>query len=93
VVSKVLKDRLDPKKRENGKNEWSFRAPSYDNRTSCSISAGNDYGIGVTQPIGSKKVTSIKEGPIQMSPESFSPHEIFGKYTGKVITDKVDKKG
>jgi hypothetical protein len=40
----------------DGKNEpfWDFRAPQYDQRHSCFIQAGTDYGTGFTQPVGHK---------------------------------------
>lgn len=45
-------DPLSPKKIENGKSPWSFKAPAYDERDSCYIRAGNDYGTGFKQPVG-----------------------------------------
>lgn len=31
---------------------WDFSAPAYDQRTSCFITAGTDYGVGKNQPVG-----------------------------------------
>jgi hypothetical protein len=37
----------------NGKNSpWDFRCPQYDERSSCFVKAGTDYGIGHRQPVG-----------------------------------------
>jgi hypothetical protein len=72
-----FKDPIAPSKKENGKKEWSFKAPSYDNRTSCSIPAGDDYGTGFRTPVGSKKVSSMKSGPIPQTSKRFSADEIF----------------
>lgn len=48
-----FKDRLEPKiPKKNLRTPWNFEAPQYDERTSCYVSAGTDYGIGVTQPVG-----------------------------------------
>lgn len=33
---------------------WDFSCPQYDERSSCYIKAGTDYGIGHKQPIGHK---------------------------------------
>lgn len=53
-----FKNRLEPKVKENGKRPFSYDAPSYDNRSSRGVNAGDYYGTGVNQPIGSTKVTS-----------------------------------
>jgi hypothetical protein len=63
-MAKFTDNRIAPKKKESGKYPWDFKAPSYDNRSSCSIAAGNDYGSGFAQPVGKFKASSIKDGPI-----------------------------
>lgn len=83
---KALKDPIAPKKVIRGQ-EWSkgpipegeFDAPSYDNRTSCSVSAGDDYGIGFRTPVGKEKASNLTSGPIPQSAYAFHPDEIFGK--------------
>lgn len=59
-----FKDRTEPKnqkpeyKPKDGKNSpWDFRAPQYDERSSCFIKAGTNYGVGVAQPVGTEKPT------------------------------------
>lgn len=44
----------DPKDTPNdGKNSpWDFRCPQYDERSSCFIKAGTDYGVGHKTPVG-----------------------------------------
>ena len=76
-MKKILKDPIAPKEKEDGDNRWSFAAPSYDNRTSCSVSAGNYYGVGFRVPLGKEKAGSIESGPIPQQAACFSPHEIF----------------
>jgi len=77
-MNKVLKDPIAVKIRQNEtQKEWSYDAPSYDNRTSCSISAGDDYGSGHRNPIGSKQSTPMKSGPIPQESHCFSPDEVF----------------
>lgn len=34
------------------KNPWNFDAPPYDERSSCYVNAGTNYGVGHTQPVG-----------------------------------------
>jgi len=34
------------------KSPWRFDTPKYDNRSSCFVNAGTDYGIGINQPVG-----------------------------------------
>ena len=33
---------------------WDYRAPPYDQRTSCYTNAGSHYGVGQRQPVGHK---------------------------------------
>jgi hypothetical protein len=77
IVNKVLKDPIAPKKKEDGNYPFEFKAPSYDNRSSCSISAGNDYGIGFRTPVGKDRAGPITSGPIPQEAQAFSPDEIF----------------
>lgn len=76
-MSKVLKDPISVKEKVDGRFEWSFKAPSYDNRTSSSIPAGNYYGVGFRAPVGKEEAGSIESGPIPQKSECFSPNEIF----------------
>ena len=72
-----FKDPISPTKREDGAYPFEFKAPTYDNRTSCSISAGNDYGVGFRQPIGKETARPITEGPIPQHAKAFDPYMIF----------------
>jgi hypothetical protein len=46
-------DPIAPKpKAEKKKSPWDFRAPKYDERTSCYVDAGSHYGVGFTNPVG-----------------------------------------
>lgn len=47
-----FKDRLKVPSGKKQKSPWDFTAPQYDQRSSCFVSAGDDYGVGVNQPIG-----------------------------------------
>lgn len=76
-MSKVLKDPIAPKEKINGHFEWSYKAPSYDNRTSSSVPAGNYYGRGFNNPIGKERAGPISSGPIPQESHCFSPNEIF----------------
>jgi hypothetical protein len=87
-MNKVLKDPLAVKNAERGQvfkkgplPLGEFKAPSYDNRTSCSVSAGDDYGIGHRQPIGKEKASPMTSGPIPQSAHAFSPDKIFDDKT------------
>ena len=86
-MNKVLKDPLAVKSKHDGAYPFEFNAPSYDNRTSGSISAGDDYGIGRKTPVGTMEARSLDQGPIPQKAHCFSPNEIF---FGK---DPEDRKG
>ena len=76
-MKKPFADRDAVREKTNGRKEWSFKAPSYDNRTSGSIPAGDYYGVGITQPTGTFKASPMSSGPIPQSTKQFSPNEIF----------------
>lgn len=51
----AIKKQTPPNKPIDGKNSpWDFRCPHYDERHSCFVNAGTDYGTGITQPVGHK---------------------------------------
>jgi hypothetical protein len=58
------------------KSPWDFRCPQYDQRSSCFVKAGTDYGVGHRQPVG-------HEG----NPKSRVDVLPFGR----VSTEKVDE--
>ena len=46
-------DPIAPKIRKQRKpSPWNYRAPPYDERTSCYVDAGGHYGVGYTNPVG-----------------------------------------
>lgn len=70
-------DPIAPKKKETQKKPWSFEAPSYDNRSSCAINAGDDYGSGFRTPVGKEgKEEEYSKGPIPLKTRRFDPREI-----------------
>jgi len=77
MVDKIIKSRISPKQKKAGNFPFDFKAPSYDNRTSCSISAGDDYGVGYRQPIGSKKGADYDAGPIPLNSRSFNAQQLI----------------
>lgn len=84
-MNKVLQDTIAPDTKQDGYYPWTYTAPSYDNRTSSSIPAGNYYGVGFRAPIGKEKAGPIESGPIPQKSHCFAPNEVF--YGGE------DKKG
>jgi hypothetical protein len=49
-----FKDPIAPPEGKHKKSPWDFRAPLYDERTSCYVDAGSHYGIGHKNPVGHK---------------------------------------
>lgn len=47
-------DPIARKPGEDRKSPWSFECPPYDERSSCYINAGTNYGSGHRQPVGHK---------------------------------------
>jgi len=59
-----FKDRTEPKNQKpeyfpkDGKSSpWNWEAPAYDQRSSCFIQAGTNYGVGTAQPVGTEKAS------------------------------------
>lgn len=50
-----FKNILEEKDTKKMKSPWNFDAPPYDERSSCYVNTGSHYGVGHTQPIGSKE--------------------------------------
>jgi hypothetical protein len=49
----AIKNQKPKDKPEDGKNSpWDFTCPQYDQRSSCFVNAGTDYGTGHKQPVG-----------------------------------------
>ncbi len=74
-MPKPFKDPLAVLSKKDGKSPWTFDAPSYDNRTSESISAGNDYGMGRRTPTGKFEAAPMSQGPIPQSSMCFFARE------------------
>lgn len=48
-----IKSQKPPYAPQEAKNSpWDFRQPHYDERSSCYVKAGTDYGVGHRQPVG-----------------------------------------
>lgn len=77
MANKILSSRNAVKKKTNGEWPWTYNAPSKDRATSGCLSAGNDYGTAVKQPVGKEKASGVESGPIPQSSKCFSPDEIF----------------
>lgn len=74
-MPKPFKDPLEVKSKKDGKSPWTFNAPSYDNRSSESISAGDDYGLGRRTPTGKFEASPMSQGPIPQSSQCFLARE------------------
>lgn len=59
----AIKDQRPKDKPVDGKKSpWDFTCPQYDQRTSCFVNAGTNYGVGFKQPVGHQGDATIK-GP------------------------------
>lgn len=74
----AIKSQKPQDKPKDGKNTpWDFRCPQYDQRSSCFVQAGTNYGVAHRQPVG-------HEG----NPKTRVPTMPFGR----VNTMKTDEK-
>lgn len=76
-MNKILKDPIAVKGKKNGMYPWDYAAPTKDQAHSGVLSAGDNYGTGHRQPVGSEKVSGVEAGPIPQSSKCWSPNEIF----------------
>lgn len=76
-MKKVLRDPIAPRQKLNGDYPFEFKAPAYDNRSSCAMKAGNDYGVGFRTPVGRDKASPIASGPIPQESHCFSPDVVM----------------
>lgn len=43
---------------------WEFPKPEYDQRSSCFVNCGTNYGVGVKQPVGTENITNSYAVPL-----------------------------
>lgn len=77
---KKFEDPIAVKKSVEGDEPWNFKAPKYDNRSSCFVSAGCDYGLGHKQPVGSENVSNKHAVP--QKSKKIDLYEEKTEYTG-----------
>lgn len=67
-----------PCKPEDGKDSsWDYRAPQYDQRHSCFVNAGTDYGVGFNQPVGTHQPSKTSPIPMgKVDTMSVDPHPL-----------------
>lgn len=59
-----FKDPIEPREKKSAERPFSYKNPGYDQRTSHFISAGDNYGVGFNQPLGSEKIASDYAVPV-----------------------------
>jgi hypothetical protein len=60
----AIKNQKPKDEQIDGKNSpWDWRCPQYDQRSSCFIKAGTDYGIGIRQPVGTENASGMSPIP------------------------------
>lgn len=70
------------KEGKHKKSPWDYRAPLYDERTSCYVDAGSHYGIGHKNPIGHKgavkqRVATLPYGRVNTMQTSYVPPKML----------------
>lgn len=72
-----FKDRLRPKERRESKEPWDFKKPTYDQARAGNICAGDEYGVGVNQPVGKFEASGPMSGPIPYGCSRFSADAVI----------------
>jgi hypothetical protein len=53
------------KPKDGVNSPWDFTAPCYDERSSCFVNAGTDYGTGFNEPIGLDRASNKDPMPMK----------------------------
>lgn len=76
-----FQDPIRPKAKQQKKSSpWDYKAPEYDERSSCYVNAGSHYGVGYKNPVGHTG-----------NPKARVPTMPFGKREG-IEVDEVPRK-
>lgn len=59
-----FKDKLKIKEKKDGEKPFSFDAPHYDKRSSHYMKAGDNYGVGHRQPVGTESHKNFDAVPM-----------------------------
>jgi hypothetical protein len=70
-----FKDPIKPKERKESKEPWDFKKPTYDQARAGNIYAGDTYGSGFTNPIGTEKSSGISASPVPQNTFRYPAHE------------------
>lgn len=74
-----FKDALKVKEGKNVKSPWNYECPPYDERSSCFVNAGTNYGVGHKTPVGSTKHNSKYAVPVGHPHDMKVDHVYKGK--------------
>jgi hypothetical protein len=81
-MSSKFKNPILPPKGKDQESPWNYKAPCYDERTSCYIDAGSHYGIGYRNPVGHEgdpksRVATLPYGRIEFEELSRVPPKLL----------------
>ncbi len=48
----IKSQKPEDKPKDGNNSPWDYRCPQYDQRSSCYVNAGTNYGVGHKQPVG-----------------------------------------
>jgi len=74
----MFKNPIAPKKEKDGDYPFEFKAPPYDKRSSCFMSAGDDWGVGHRAPIGLERA-GMKKSPIPQTVKMAKAKDVYGQ--------------
>jgi len=85
-----FKDPIAVKEGKKVKNPWKFDQPPYDERTSCYVNAGTNYGVGHRQPVGrsgnpKSSVDVLPKGRVNTMETDYVHH---GKVSNVEVTEE-----
>jgi len=83
-------DPIAAPKDKKAKNPWNFEQPAYDQRSSCFIQAGANYGVGHRTPVGTEKTSGLASGPLRHKAERFPSQYIHKGPSGRLDTENLD---
>jgi|BogFormECP03_OM2_1039629.scaffolds.fasta_scaffold00001_42 hypothetical protein len=71
-------DPIAPKSGKKKKSPWDYQCPEYDERSSCYVHAGSNFGIGHRNPIGhdgavKQRVATMPFGRVNTMQVAYAP--------------------
>ena len=70
-----FKNPILPKERKDSKEPWDFKKPTYDQARAGNIFAGDTFGSGFINPVGTESASGIESSPVPQKSSRYTVEE------------------